>query len=803
MRALKLATLTLACMFVAAMADADPPDGPAITNPYFTHSKWRVYRDDATPIENVKTLLRKGKEKKPAVITLQPTPLAKRIYPIGPLRGDEPIQWAVKKEPSKEFAGVWDDVYASWSGLHGYIHSSWRATDGSKVHLRPTDDQFMHFVEARKTAELGRCGINFVHQSTTGMGHTLTNSRLAAAYERIYFSDCLVTAPAHQSFTEEWSDRTKDLYLAMAPTFFHSVGSSNSETMAITKLMIVGGYLPPKSKLTLKRNGLYPSALLYIWKAALPYDLPYDHEMRHRICYRALGREDQYAGGYGHAGGERGNLSLSFHRYDEIAHMRNMIRMAQSMRVLPPEAILDDLVVDGAKKVYGLKKSALVIQEPGQDVIIKVSTAKCYDLQERPIRVRWKLLYGTPGTRCEAGDEPDSWVIRVPWDDAMPEGRTAVALIANNGRHDGNPAIINVFRKRHDLPPSGVGYGDYKYDSPHANRRPVILDLQDRVVRAGETVEVPLRAIDPEGQSVEFHKRANEPGELDGNLFTLKMPQGSTSPGSASQQAAAKAQIVTFIASDGSAGNSYSAKRVRFVAAPRIHAHIDSDSLVGPAPFKLSVSTEGSFSTDGDFQVGWEFYSPTPKRSPTKWDKQSHGKKASHTFTTPGLYEVALTVKNGKLKDRETVHVWVTDGPKRAVKGGFAIKGNGVWIDQTNSEASAFNNTDFGSNAEPVAHTFSLFNQSDSDLICSENAISIEGDHAREFRLIRSPRRRIEPGGYSLFTIEWCPRASGVRNSQVTVTMGDSTRTFAVSAFAQAEPEDAKPTKKPAKKESE
>ncbi|MFV1959361.1 MAG: hypothetical protein ACC662_08105, partial [Planctomycetota bacterium] len=329
------------------------PDGPPIHNPYYPNVKWRVWRDDATPIENVRTVIQQGKVKKEARITLQPTPVAQRIYPSGPLQEGKPIQWTTQATPSKRFAGVWDDVYASWSGLHGYVRPSWQVTDGSAVRLRPKGlDHIMHFVEVRKTSDLLRCGINFVHQSTTGMSHTITNGydpKMAMTYEKIYFSDCLVTAPAHASFTEDWADRTKDMVMALVPTLFNSVGSSNSETMAITKMIIAGGYLPPESKRILKENGLYPSALLYLWKAALPYDVPYDHELRHRVAYRSLGREDQFQGKYGHAGGERGNLALAFHRYDEIAHMRNMIRMAESLSVLPPEAILDDIDVTGGK----------------------------------------------------------------------------------------------------------------------------------------------------------------------------------------------------------------------------------------------------------------------------------------------------------------------------------------------------------------------------------------------------------------------------------------------------------------------
>jgi len=759
----------------------NPPDGPPIVNPYFSHVKWRVWRDDDTPVDGVRSLVRDGKETKSAIVSLQPTPVADRIYPAGRLHDTEPIKWETRATPSEEFAGIWDDVYASWSKLHGYVRSTWRATDGSAVNLRPPrHDQIIHFVETRKTVELRRCGINFVHQSTTGMGHTLTNSPLAAMYERIYFSDCLVTGPAHQSFTEEWPDRTRDLYLAHSPTFFNSVGSSNSETMAITKWMIVGGYLPPASKLQLKRHGLYPSALLYIWKASLPYDVPYCHELRHRIAYRALGREDQFAGGYGHAGGERGNLSLEFHRYDEIAHMRNMIRMAQSMNVLPPEAILDNLAVEGGKQVYGLKKSALIIQEPGQEVTVKVSTAKCYDLTSRPLTVRWKLLYGNHATTCEPGDEPDSWVIRVPWDESLPEGRTAVALIANNGQHDSNPAIVTVFRKHQDLPPNGTGYGDYKYDSPHANRRPVIVDLQDRIVKPGETVRIALRGIDPEGQPVRFFKRAGEPGQLDGNLFTFQVPK----------EPVATSYDVTFMASDGTAGNSYAARRVQFVVVPKVHSHISARSLIGPAPLTVKVSADGSHSVDGEMKVGWEFYRPAPKHTAADWDKQPHDRETTHTFKEPGLYEIALTVKSGDETDRETVHVWVTDGVQPPVTGGNRVEGNGVRIRNGDDVASAFDHTHFGTarDDQSLSRTFELFNQGDSEMICSEKTISITGMHAEDFRVTLAPRQRIEPGGYSRFVIQFRPRATGTRTADVTVSANDTSIRFAIAGTADIAP---------------
>jgi len=766
--------------FQAQAAPADLPEGPPIQNPYYEKAGWRVWRDDATPIENVQTLVRDGKEKKQATITLTPTPVAKRIYPSGPIKDGEPIKWETLSAPSGRFSGVWDDVYASWSGLHGYMRSTWNNKDGSAVHLRPKGlDHIMHFVEVRKTAEILRCGINFVHQSTTGMAHTITNSynqKMTESYEKIYFSDCLVTSPAHASFTEQWPDRTKDMYLALVPTLFNSVGSSNSETMAITKMMVVGGYLPPESKLLLKRNGLYPAALLYMWKAALPYDVPYDHELRQRIAYRALGHEGQFPGKYGHAGNERGNLSLEFHRYDEIAHMRNMIRMAESMSVLPPEAIFDEMTVTGGKGVYRLKKAALILQEPGQDITIRVSTSKCYDLQDRPLTMRWKLLYGNHETTCEPGGAPGAWVIRVPSDATLPEGRTAIALIANNGVHDSNPAIISVFRKRMDLPPPGAGPGGYNYNSPHANRRPVILGLQDRIVTPGEKVRIPLQAIDPEGQPVRFYNRAGEPGELDGNLFTLDVPK----------DAAGKSLAVTFIASDGTAGNSYAAKRVEFVVAPKVHAHIECDQLVGPAPFTVKVSSRGSGVASTKMELGWEFSTPSPKAKAADWKKLSHKPTATHTFAKPGLYEVALTVKSGKDTDRQTIHIWVTAGEPPAPVGGVVVRGNGVRIADGDRSPSAFDHTWFGKagERERITRTFLLVNRGAEELPCSARAVTVTGNAAADFRVVQHPRKSISPYGCATFDLEFRPRGGGTRTAEVSVRAGKETITFAIAGAA-------------------
>jgi len=750
-------------------AQDDPPvgvgGGTGIKNPYHKTATWRVWRADPTPVEGVRTLVKEGKEKKGAVITLAPTPADKRIYPTGAPRDGEPIRWVTLPEPPADFAGCWDDVYASWSGLHGYVRSNWLAKDGSAVHLRPKGlDQFMHFVEVVKGKDLARCGMNFLHQSTTGMANTITNGydmRYTTNFEAIYFTDCLVTAPAHASFTETWPDRTADLYLGLMPTLFNSVGSSNSETYAITKLMVAAAYMPPEAKKTLKQHGLYPAALLYMWKAALPYDVPYGHELRHRICYRALGDEAQFPGKYGHAGPERGNLSIEFHRYDEIAHMRNMIRIAMAMKTTPPEAILDAVAVSGGKLLYALKKTAVVIQEPGQDVTVKLSAAKSYDLADRPLSFRLRLLYGTRDTSVTPGDEPGTWVIRVPWDDSLPEGRTAIALIASNGVHDSNPAIVNVYRKHGDLPPTGAGGkgGGFNYNSPHANRRPVFVDLQDRRVKPGEKIEMDIVAIDPEGQPVRIQNRAGEVGALDGNQFTWTVPKD------------AKGSFpVTFIASDASAGNSYAARRVNFVVAPAAHAHITCAVPFGVAPFKLKVSAGGSVA-EGKAEFGWEFYAPAPKRKAVAFAKQKKGRVATHEFTKPGVYEVALTVKSGEATDRQTMTIRVTKGLPPEPAAEIEVQGNGVRIRRGADRPNAFDGTHFGTAAkgEKVTRTFTFVNRFTKPMERAWRSVEIHGKRQSEFRVSRAPRAQVLPGSSATFELEFAPLGGGTRTATVTL----------------------------------
>ncbi len=725
-------------------------------------------------------MVREDKENKPADVTLAAHAGGTRTYPIDPPRsaGDDPyVVYAASAKPSAEYAGIWDDVYASWSGLHGYVRTNWRGSDGSKVAIR---DQIIHFVDVKK-ANTARAGVNFIHQSTTGMAHTITNGYslpMTTSYEELYFSDCLLTSPAHASFTDLKDDRSSDLYIAHVPTLFNSIGSSNSETMAITKMIIVGGYLPPATKLLLKRNGLYPAALLSIWKAALPYDAPYDHELRHRIAYKSVGDRGAYPEKYSAARIDKGDKALPFHQYDDLAHMRTMVDLARSMDVAPPEAIFTVTSQGAGTLRYALRKAAVVVQEEGEDVEVRVATRDCYDLQGLPVTTRWKLLYGNKDTTVEPDPiDPSTFTIRVPWDALLPEGRTAIALIASNGRFDSNPAILTVYRKKSDIPPHGQSPGFYAFPGTFTNRRPILLDVQDQAVRRGRELKVPLRAIDPEGFPVALHRRAGEVGEIDGNLFVWRCPKNEPEG----------TRTVTIIASDETSGNSYAGRQITVhVGKPERLAHIDADRTTGPAPLDVRFTAKGSPGHTARTKYAWDVHAATAKDEARAFEDLPGGRDHTHTFEKPGLYTVALTMRGPKGsagEDTTTVAVWVTEGGVEESESTLHVEGNGVRIRDGDDVPCAFDHTAFGAAAGGVVvRTFRITNSGTVPLaLDSRKPVTIEGPHASDFKVEKKPRRQLDGGDSTTLSIRFKPKGPGPRTAQVRVGAGNRQVVFAIA----------------------
>ena len=565
--------------------------GKDISNPYYAKRQWHVWTIDSTQQEQL-----------PKEFKL--TPVAKRVFP------DDKSLLSMMTRDSK-FAGCWDDVYVSQDDFHSSISTTWQDGDGRQVELTgqfPILKRGYYQFQVRGnqvvspvTAELKRLGTNFTSQSTNGMGHDIANNPLQTlVLEReFYFADILRSGPAHVSYREVSSGPTVDEYQALVPAFFNSVGSSGSETWALTKMVIAGAHLRTDLKKEIKRHGIYPATLLYLWKAALPYDAPYASEMRHRVAYFADG-EDREQRGMLQADGD----TLS-HRYDDGLHMRSMAELASSLTAAPPVAVLGHVGAVGGKLVYGLRTAALVVQEK-KDVVMTVSTRDSYDIQELPVEMTLTRICGNPNTLIEE-TSPGVFQITVPFDEKLPKGRTSILAVANNGHTDGNPAVINIYNA-----------------SGNANQRPNV-SLNDRyTVAPGRRLRVQLDVEDPEGFPVTFTKRSDEPGEVSGNTLTWSCPP-DTPQGD---------YPVTLITSDNTSGSSFRSVQLP-IEVRTVVAQMEADADEGEVPFVAQFSAENSAGVQGaKLTYQWDF-----------GDGQTSTELAPrHRFEQPGYYQVTVTV---------------------------------------------------------------------------------------------------------------------------------------------------------------
>lgn len=571
-------------------AHSDPSPVSQIKNPFYSTPQWKLWRSDNRPVVM-------------GPIKLSPPPVNIRRYPVDvdPTQNNgEFISFRGSDWPGRTYAGMWDDVYASFDNRHSYIPSLWTDASGNGIQLQ---NQHMHLVYkyARKAELLHGLGLTFTSQSTTGMGHALIDSfSKIQVLERDYcFANILRAGPAHISYREDLLARTRDEYDAIMPCYFNSIGGSKSEINALAKMLLVGAHLPKKTKNVLKQHGLYIPTLLYIWKAGLPYDVPYTNELRHRVVYASSGKKtDPYLQA-------AAPVNEIYHRYDETSHQRNMVEMAKGMVISPPIAILKKLEIHGGIEKSVNKTTIRIHQQRGKAVHMRISAVDSFDLQDRPLTYQWSVLYGNTPVSVEVLDGGKEAQISVPFTPKLPKGRTVILLTVNNGYYDSNPATINVYR------PDGTD-----------NLRPSLAGLANRTVLAGEPIKFDIESTDPEGFSPILYRWSNDFGTLDGNRFTWKTPDVS-SP---------LQKHLHLIAADGTGG--YNSAQVMLTVTPTL-AVIEADWLEGKAPLKVQFSAIKSRDKAGNrVTYKWDF------------DDGSTATEANvvHTFTAPGFYEVSLTV---------------------------------------------------------------------------------------------------------------------------------------------------------------
>ncbi len=577
-RATALAAVLCVLLAPGAAGGADAPGvAPAqIKNPFYTAPAWRLWFEDDSPVHyaglklNDKTRY-EGTFAPPARADRQfPDPSGPATYPNGFLK-------LAPSPDQPEAAGFWDDAYATLDGAHSNIRTSWRDAYGNSLLLA---GQFVHVPFGRASfPERLALGLNLTSASFSEHGHQLVDdySNIDRTEREFFFANCVRATPAFKSYQDTLPDRAIDSYDALFGHALNSLGRSGSESAALTKMLIAGGFMPRATKDLLKRHGAYAAALLTIFKASLPYldaggrDLPFENELRHRPAYSSNGatRTDEFA-----------PMNPWYHGYDETRHLYNMVQTARQMTVAPPVTVVkllsigvDDngqAVMDGARvarHVRSVNKTNIRIWgTDGETLSVRVDLGDSYDLQDLPLAYDAHVVY--PGQRnvtIRRESDGPVFTITARHDPRLPKGRVPVLLVAKNAHWPGSPAFVNFYWPEDgqvENPPyyrpdrSGGEQNPNALNEVNRNLRPVIstgLTGDYVVCRPGDEVSFDLDCTDPEGFPVRLYRWWGEVGELTGRTFRFSVPPDD--PG--------RVYPVHFICSDGTGG--YNSLEVRLV----------------------------------------------------------------------------------------------------------------------------------------------------------------------------------------------------------------------------------------------
>ena len=536
-----------------------PVAGADIKNPYYTKTEWKLWAEDSTPVTIFNGLTQTND------VYELPTTTSARVFPNTAAVSPWPGQFLPLNTASAGEAGFWDDAYKSEDKGHSMIATSW-SRGSATINL---SNQFL----ATNVMQMGinpsqnkTAGINFTSQSTTCMGHTQVEAQYAAMNERLaYFANTLRGSVGYLSLTDQRADRAIDSYKSLPVFAFHSFGRSGSEVGGLFKMLVTGGFMPRSTKNLLKRNGLYPAALLYAYKAALPYadangvPVPYTNELRHRPGYLANGDS---------ASTEFMPYNQWYHRYNEGEHFYTMTQIANSMSVAPPVPVLNYISTTrigptGSQSVTttnteAYKTSILNNIGYGETVSIKFDVGQSIDLAGRPLTFKVTKLYPEQNNLTIVHNGGTIYTVTAVYNANMPKGRLPVLVTANNGVYDSNPAIIS-FYPTNTFPPCGNEASNYETGSNpnnemNVNLRPFLSSLPatDISVRAGQVASFSLTCSDPEGFATRYYRWLGERGTLSGNNFTLQTTVADAN----------KTIALHFICSDGTGGYNSIEKKV-------------------------------------------------------------------------------------------------------------------------------------------------------------------------------------------------------------------------------------------------
>lgn len=516
----------------------------------------------------------------PAADSIIPEDESSRIAPVFRDASTTPevvgfVQMARLAEVST--AGSFDDYVASLSPDVAPPATAWSAPFGRII--VPLQPRFFGFSGTPPVpAPLGRASIYglprfasraiaFLSFHEQGGGHVALMGRQdkTAALEReVYFLGTLPATAAGGSYTDNLPDEASDLFDGLFTHYLALAGEKGKENAAITKLMAAGSFLPYETKRSLKLSGNYAAILQWLWRAALPYSnasgqaLPFSHEARHRVAYVARGDESPAV------------LSAAqpYHRYDEVLHMREMARLAGSLKgVLPPVTMLslvDYSVSKGEETLVSkatwddsrqriklmLPTVARVWGQEGESIQLRVDLSNSYDIFGKPLSFTFKPLYPEHQALVSVSQESSSqFLISAHFDRRFPRSRIPVIATASNGTFEGTPAFINFL-----WPEAQLG-GESQTQSEgsggpqvlvNRNKRPVITSHTpaNLSARVGATVRIPLSCTDPEGFDTTWIRWHKEPGVIENSVYIFPV----------TAEYAGRSLTLHFICSDGTGG---------------------------------------------------------------------------------------------------------------------------------------------------------------------------------------------------------------------------------------------------------
>lgn len=507
------------------------------------------------------------------------------------------------------------------SSMAGFFDDAYMSLDNYHTRLIFPQKQFIQagtMSTARDYQTRFDLGVNFTSQSYASRGRAIVDDLInnLNTEKYFFFANTIRATPAHNSFKDVETDSVTDSYDALHAHSFHSIGQSNSEVHALTKMLIAGASMPRTTKDLLKQNGAYAIVLLTLFKLALPYSdsdgfaLPYEHELRHKVAYSSNG--DPFHKHFCYA-------NVHFHGYDESRHLWDMARLARGMTIAPPVAVLkiagvrintpDGPITESSIIGKRIKNASLTAVrfwgEPGERLEMLVDLRESYDLQEQNLTYTCQKLYPNQNNVHVQRVSSGQFSISVSHDPKLPKGRIPViCTVRNRGEVPSNPVFINFYWPgKKELPDYGLpqsaekkikDMGLKKYPVT-VNKRPQVKEsvLGDTVMcRPGDTVNVTFKTTDPEGYPIKTYRRLDQRGTLvDGNYkVSIKGDEPS------------HIERVHFLFSDGTGG--YNSRQIKLSVSDKTQTRMESpwgvSQLGKTSPNRQVVQSGETYRFQGD-----------------------------------------------------------------------------------------------------------------------------------------------------------------------------------------------------------